>query len=51
MIRRLFYVIFLALGGILFAIPKWIIMGTKGGRQRKKLIRLQKEQNRLLRQR
>jgi hypothetical protein len=43
MISRLFYAIFFLLGGFLFAIPKWIIMGTKGHRQRKKILKQQKE--------
>ena len=49
MIRRFLYAIFFALGGFLFAIPKWIIFGTRGSRDRKKLVKLAKEQNRLLR--
>jgi len=49
MIGRLFFAIFFLLGGFLFYIPKWIIMGTKGGRERKKLLKLQQEQNELLR--
>lgn len=43
MIRRFFYAIFFIFGGFLFAIPKWIIMGTRGGRDRKKIIRQQQE--------
>jgi hypothetical protein len=49
MIGRFFFVIFFCLGGFLFYIPKWILMGTKGSRQRKKLLKLQEEQNQLLR--
>jgi hypothetical protein len=48
MIRRLLFAIFFAFGGFLFYVPKWVLMGTKGSRDRKKLIKLQKEQNRLL---
>lgn len=48
MIRRLFYAIFFVLGGFLFAIPKWILVGTKGGRERRKMIKLQKRQLREL---
>lgn len=42
-IRRFFYAVFFLIGGFLFAIPKWIIMGTKASRQRKKMLKLQKE--------
>ena len=38
MIGRLFFVIFFCLGGFLFYIPKWILMGTKGSRDRKKIL-------------
>jgi hypothetical protein len=48
MIGRLFFLIFFCLGGFLFYIPKWILMGTKGSRQRKKILR---QQDVLLRQR
>jgi len=48
MIRRLLYAVFFALGGFLFAIPKWILFGTRGSRDRKKLVKLAKEQTRLL---
>ena len=44
MIRRLLFVIFFLLGGFLFYVPKWILMGTKGSRDRKRMIRLQKKQ-------
>lgn len=44
MIGRLFYAIFFVLGGFIFAIPKWIIMGTKGSRDRKRMIKLQERQ-------
>lgn len=48
MIRRLLFTVFFLLGGFVFYIPKWILMGTKGSRDRKKMIRLLKKQNRLL---
>lgn len=51
MIRRLLYAIFFGLFGFVFAIPKWIVMGTRGSRQRKKMIRLQKQQLRETRKR
>jgi hypothetical protein len=40
-IRRLLFVIFFCLGGFLFYIPKWILMGTRGERQRKKILKQQ----------
>lgn len=40
-IGRLLYFVFLALGGILFAIPKWILFGTRASRDRRKAIKLQ----------
>ena len=43
MIRRLFFAIFFVCGGFLFYIPKWILMGTKGGRERKKILEQQKQ--------
>lgn len=43
MIRRLFYTVFFIFGGFLFAIPKWLLMGTRGSRERKKLLRQQKK--------
>lgn len=43
MIRRLFFVVFFVCGGFLFYIPKWILFGTRGERQRKKIIRQQAE--------
>jgi hypothetical protein len=43
MIRRLLFVVFFCLGGFLFYIPKWIPMGTRGSRDRKKIIKLQKQ--------
>ena len=51
MIRRLIFLIFFALGGFLFYIPKWILVGTKASRDRKRIIKLQKKQNRLLERR
>lgn len=44
MIRRLLFVVFFCLGGFLFYIPKWIVMGTKGGRDRKRILKNQKTQ-------
>lgn len=43
MIGRFFFVVFFALGGFLYYIPKWLIVGTKGGRERKKILKQQKE--------
>ncbi len=43
MFGRFFFVIFFCLGGFLFYIPKWIIMGTKGGRQRKQILKNQEK--------
>jgi hypothetical protein len=43
MFRRLLYAIFFVFGGFLFAIPKWILMGTRGSRDRKKILRQQAE--------
>lgn len=43
MIRRLFFLVFFCLGGFLFYVPKWVLMGTKGSRDRKKIIRQQDE--------
>ena len=48
MIKRLFYLIGFVCGGFLFAIPKWLLMGTKGGRERKALLKEQKKTNQLL---
>lgn len=42
MLRRILFIVFFALGGFLFYIPKWILMGTKGGRDRKKILKQQK---------
>ena len=41
LIGRLFYAVFFVLGGFLFAIPKWILVGTRAGRERRKIIRQQ----------
>ena len=43
MIRRLFFLIFFCFGGFLFYIPKWVLMGTKGSRERRKILRQQRE--------
>lgn len=43
MIGRVFFVVFFLLGGFLYYIPKWILFGTKGGRERKKILKQQKE--------
>lgn len=43
MIRRFFYAIFFMLGGFLFAIPKWILLGTRASRERKKILKQQRE--------
>ncbi len=43
MLGRLGFIVFFCLGGFLFYIPKWIIMGTKGGRERKKILKQQNE--------
>ncbi len=45
MLRRLLFVVFFCLGGFLFYMPKWILMGTKVSRDRKKII---KQQNKIL---
>jgi hypothetical protein len=33
------FFVFFCLGGFLFYIPKWILMGTKGERQRKATLK------------
>lgn len=43
MIRRLFYAVFFVFGGFLFAIPKWLLMGTKGSRDRKRILKQQEQ--------
>lgn len=43
MIRRLFFLVFFCLGGFLFYIPKWLLVGTRAGRERKKILRQQAE--------
>ena len=48
-VSRLAFIIFFCLGGFLFYIPKWILMGTKGSRERKRMLKLQEEQNELMR--
>jgi hypothetical protein len=39
MIRRLLFAVFFVCGGFLFYIPKWIAIGTRGERERKKILR------------
>jgi len=51
MIRRLLFVIFFLIGGFAFYIPKWILVGTRASRDRKRLVKLTKKQNRLLERR
>ena len=48
MIRRLLFLVFFAIGGFVYYIPKWVLFGTKASRDRKRLIKLTKKQNRLL---
>ena len=43
MIRRLLFATFFLCGGFLFYIPKWIVMGTKGGRERKRILKQQSQ--------
>ena len=43
MLRRLLFIVFFCLGGFLFYIPKWLLMGTKGSRDRKRILRQQKQ--------
>lgn len=43
MIRRFAYAIFFVFGGFLFAIPKWLLFGARGERQRKKILKQQEE--------
>jgi hypothetical protein len=43
MFRRLLFLIFFCLGGFIFYIPKWLLMGTKGSRDRKRILRQQEE--------
>ena len=45
MLRRLLFLIFFCLGGFLFYIPKWILMGTKGSRERREILRELKTAN------
>jgi hypothetical protein len=42
--------VFFICGGFLFYIPKWILMGTKGGRDRKAMLKAQRQNNQLLAQ-
>jgi hypothetical protein len=52
MISRTVFLIFTLLGGIFFLIPKWLIMGTRGSRERRKIAKGQtamiKQQKQLL---
>jgi len=41
MLGRLAFIVFFMLGGFLFYIPKWILMGTKAGRERKQILKQQ----------
>ncbi len=43
MIGRLTYLVFFVLGGFLFAIPKWLLFGTRGSRERRKILAQQNE--------
>ena len=43
MINRLVFLMFVILTGGLGAILKWVIMGTRGGRERRKTNRLLRE--------
>jgi hypothetical protein len=43
MMGRLLYAIFFLFGGFLFAVPKWILFGTRGGRERRKILKQQKQ--------
>jgi len=47
-IRRLLFVVFFLLGGFFYYVPKWVLFGTKGERQRKQLIKQQRKTNELL---
>jgi len=49
-LKRLGFLILFICGGFLFYIPKWILFGTAAGRERKRLLKEQKETNRLLAQ-
>lgn len=48
MIRRLFYLVWICTFGLIFVPIKWVLLGTKAGRERRRLIRLTKKQNRLI---
>lgn len=43
MFRRLAFAIFFVLGGFLFYIPYWVLRGSKGSRDRKRILKQQKE--------
>lgn len=44
MLGRAFYAVFFVLGGFLFAIPKWILFGTRASRDRRKMVKLLEQQ-------
>ena len=46
MLNRLVFVLFVVLTGGLGAILKWILVGTRGGRERRKTNKLLRKQNR-----
>jgi hypothetical protein len=48
MIKRLTFFLFFCLGGFLFYIPYWIIFGTAAGRERRRLLKVQRQTNNLL---
>jgi hypothetical protein len=50
MLGRILFAVFFVCGGFLFVIPYWLLVGTKGQRQRKALLREQRQTNHLLRQ-
>ena len=41
------YLILLVLFGLPFAALKWLLLGTRGGRERRKLLKLQRRQVKL----
>lgn len=43
MIRRLGFLVFLACGGIFLYPLKWLLMGTRAGRERRRMIRQQRK--------
>lgn len=48
MLKRAAFVVFFVCGGFLFLIPYWILFGTRASRERKALLREQRQTNRLL---